>query len=153
MESDNGFVEVGGGDEAASTRPEAGIRGMHRALYAEDFAERAAKIIDLKSVCKPPTCTGEDQLWPEWRFRMENLFKLIGIADFTKAVLTMDDRALLHSVIPSRAEGASTFTHGILVATTSGKALTTVKLSNGNGFIAWKRLVELYEPRRALRYT
>jgi hypothetical protein len=152
METDNGFVDVGG-DEAASSRPEAGMRAMHRALSVEDFAERASKIIDVKGVCKPSVFNGEDQLWPEWRYRMENLFKLIGTLEFVKASLTMEERALQHSAIPERAEGASKFTHGILVATTSGKALTTVKLAGENGFVAWKRLVELFEPRRALRYT
>ena len=52
MASDNGFVDVGGGDEAASTRGEAGTRQMSRALHAEDFVEKAVKIIDQKSVCK-----------------------------------------------------------------------------------------------------
>ena len=126
---------------------------MERTLHAEDFAERAAKIIDLKSVCKPSTFTGEDRAWTEWKYNMENSFMLIGVVDFIKAAVGMEERVLQHSVIPDRAEGASKVVYGILVATTSGKALTTVRLAKENGFVAWKRLVELFEPRRALRYT
>ena len=69
---------------------------------------------------------------------MENLFGLIGIRDFVDAAKVVEDRALHHRVVQERAEAVSKFLHGLLVATTSGKALTAVRLAGGNGFIAWK---------------
>ena len=75
--TEDGFEDVGDGN--ASSRGHAGARHMERTLHAEDFAERAAKIIHLKSVCKPSTFTGADQAWPEWKYKMENLFMLIGV--------------------------------------------------------------------------
>ena len=138
----NGWQTVGG---------EPGQRRMEHA--PEDFAERASKIIDLKSVCKPSCFSRDEASWPELKYKMENLFGLIGIRDFVDAARVTEDRALHHRVLPERAEGVSKFLHGLLVATTSGKTLTAVRLAGGNGFIAWKTLLELVEPSRAVRYT
>jgi hypothetical protein len=128
-------------------------RGMERDITVEQFAEKAGKIIDLKAVCKPSLFSGEDARWPEWRYKTENMMKLIGLSELAKDALKAEEHELEHAVMSTRAEAASTFLHGLLVNVVTGKALTIVKLAGENGFLAWKRLVQMYEPKRALRHT
>ena len=37
------------------------------------FAETAGKILDLKGLLKPPTFTGLEKDWSEWKFRVDNV--------------------------------------------------------------------------------
>ena len=67
METDAGsWTFAGGGDEATSTPvpPDVAHEEMRRAFSAADYAERAAKVIDLKALCKPPVLTGDGD-WPD----------------------------------------------------------------------------------------
>ena len=86
---------------------------MEYAVHSEDFAERASRIIDLKSVCKPSCFSSDEGLWPDWKHKMANLFGLIGIRDFVDAVKGVEERALDHRVVPKHAEGVSKFLHDV----------------------------------------
>ena len=70
----NGWQTVGGdGEPSVSSRGEPGQHRMEHAVHGEDFAERASKIIDLKSICKPTCFSSDEASWPEWKYKMENL--------------------------------------------------------------------------------
>ena len=43
------------------------------------FAETAGKILDLKGLLRPPTFTGLEKDWSEWKFRVDNVWTILGI--------------------------------------------------------------------------
>ena len=57
-------------------------------------------------------------------------------------------------VLPQNLVGASEFLYSLLVQICSGKALLIVRLcGDGNGILAWRKLLNAYEPRQAMRFT
>ena len=85
-----------GSSETAGSRVTTGQAAaeMNRNFSATSVAEAAGKVMDLKGLCKPETFGGEEKKWQEWRFRMDNLFQLIGIADATTWAATAGDMDL-----------------------------------------------------------
>ena len=85
---------------------------------------------------------------------MDNLFQLIGISEATTFAITATDMDLALTLLPSKFEGAAKFLHSFLVQVTSGKAFLIVRLcADGNGLMAWRRLIQEYEPKAAMRWT
>ena len=48
------------------------------------FAETAGKILDLKGLLRPPSFTGLEKDWPEWKFRVDNVWMILGIDQLMK---------------------------------------------------------------------
>ena len=128
----------------------AGPRGQTAAA----FAERAGKVMDFKSICKPMSFDGAESRWLEWKFRTKNSFVVLGLQDAERYAADHSEENLPNTVLPQNLIGASEFLYSFLVQTCSGKALLIVRLCNeGNGILAWKKLLNAYEPRQAMRFT
>eukprot|EP00972_Heterocapsa_arctica_P084593 12460766-Heterocapsa_arctica.AAC.1 len=56
------------------------------------FNDVAARLVELWGVARPPTFTGKDAEWPEFRFRMEAIASLLGCEQiFVDALKGNDD--------------------------------------------------------------
>ena len=87
---------AGGGDDGSTSSniPLAQVeREIRRGLQTEvedadifdlNFAQSASKIIDMKSLCKCPNFGGAPEQWAEWKFRMNNIWMLLGLDGLLK---------------------------------------------------------------------
>eukprot|EP00972_Heterocapsa_arctica_P062745 9254350-Heterocapsa_arctica.AAC.1 len=62
------------------------------APHSKAFEEVAARLVDLRGVARPPSLTGKDAEWPEFRFRMESIASLLGCdAIMAEAIRAKDE--------------------------------------------------------------
>ena len=52
--------------------------------HGENFGEVASKVLDVKSLLRPPLFSGLDKEWAEWRFRMDNTWTILGVDQLMK---------------------------------------------------------------------
>ncbi len=118
------------------------------------FAETAGKNLDLKGLLRPPSFTGLKKDWPEWKFRVDNVWMILGIDQLMKWCVTATDLDLDPAILEESQAAVNRFVYGVLVQLCSGKALVTIRLvAARDGLRAWKRLVTTYEPAMAMRWN
>ena len=103
-------------------------------------------------MAKPQSFDGTESTWLEWKFRMQNLFILLGLESFASEAETMGqlDAKLFIESLKER----SRFLYAVLTQVCGGRALNLVRRApRGWGFSAWQNLVKEYEPKLALRWT
>jgi hypothetical protein len=135
--------------------PQAATEEMHsHIMTAQQVANAASRVMDMKQLCAPPSFDGAENKWAEWRCHMDSLFVLVGISKSTTWAVQASPLEIEMSLLPKEYEGISVFLHAILSQLCSGKALTIVRLcADNNGLRAWRHLVREYEPKQALRWT
>ena len=122
--------------------------------HGADFAETAGKILDLKGLLRPPSFSGLERDWAEWKFRVDNMWTILRIYQRMKWCVTATDHDLDPEFRGEMQIAVSRFTYGMLVQLCSGKALVTLRLvTAGDGLQAWKKLVTTYEPAIAMRWN
>ncbi|CAE8641691.1 unnamed protein product, partial [Polarella glacialis] len=94
---------------------------------AVNFQEVAAKMLDLRGLARPPTFTGLDPEWPEFRYRLESLATMLGIDELMAAAAGGLDPLDFDLLTPDE-RSRSKFLHALLVQLCSGKALAIIKL-------------------------
>ena len=85
------------------------------------FAETAGKILDLKGLLRPPTFTGLEKDWSEWKFRVDNVWTILGIDQLMKWCVTASDLDLDSEFLGDTQAAVNRFTYGMLVQLCSGK--------------------------------
>ncbi|CAE8742532.1 unnamed protein product [Polarella glacialis] len=117
------------------------------------FQDAAIRVCDFKGLARPPTFSGRDQDWPEFRYRFESLATLLGFDQLLDQASKVGFDGLDVDLFTEEDYAKSRFVHAILVQLCSGKALSLVKLTpKVNGFDAWSALVHEYEPELVSRY-
>eukprot|EP00442_Polarella_glacialis_P050395 CAMPEP_0115162470 /NCGR_PEP_ID=MMETSP0227-20121206/71976_1 /TAXON_ID=89957 /ORGANISM="Polarella glacialis, Strain CCMP 1383" /LENGTH=160 /DNA_ID=CAMNT_0002574677 /DNA_START=443 /DNA_END=921 /DNA_ORIENTATION=+ len=120
---------------------------------ATSFQDAAIRVCDFKGLARPPTFSGRDQDWPEFRYRFESLATLLGFDQLLDQASKIGFDGLDVDLFTEEDHAKSRFVHAILVQLCSGKALSLVKLTpKTNGFDAWSALVHEYEPELVSRY-
>ncbi|CAE8640336.1 unnamed protein product [Polarella glacialis] len=120
---------------------------------ATSFQDAAIRVCDFKGLARPPTFSGRDQDWPEFRYRFESLATLLGFDQLLDQASKVGFDGLDVDLFTEEDYAKSRFVHAILVQLCSGKALSLVKLTpKTNGFDAWSALVHEYEPELVSRY-
>ena len=116
-------IEKGGGSGG-------GNRGSRRG-----FEERHLRRVDK---------FGGRGSWSDWSFTLEVTTEVM---DWVEATQDLKKEALDGHMIDSEADVAGSDLFDMLVGLTSGDALTIVRGTEGmNGFLAWKRLCERFNP-------
>ena len=67
---------------------------MVGSTHGENFGEVASKVLDVKSLLRPPLFSGLDKEWAEWRFRMDNTWTILGVDQLMKWCITTTDQDL-----------------------------------------------------------
>ncbi|CAE8693048.1 unnamed protein product, partial [Polarella glacialis] len=117
------------------------------------FQDAAIRVCDFKGLARPPTFSGRDQDWPEFRYRFESLATLLGFDQLLDQASKVGFDGLDVDLFTEEDHAKSRFVHAILVQLCSGKALSLTKLTpKVNGFDAWSALVHEYEPELVSRY-
>ena len=55
------------------------------------FGDVSARLVDLRGIARPPTFSGKDEEWPEFRFRMEAIASLLGCEEILVDALKGND--------------------------------------------------------------
>ena len=134
---------------AAAVRASSG-GSFQQSIPEEKFQEAAARMLDIKSLAKPGNFSGKDSDWIEWRFKFESLCSLIDVEE----AMTLAARGSGVEVQTLEVEHPmrSRLLYNLLVTTCQARALATVRAGpRYNGFEAWARLVQEYEPGLATR--
>ena len=155
----NGAETMETGEEAAAAaaetpgQPSSGSvpQPTRHVRSASSLAESLGKLVDMKAESKLPQLKTEAD-WQEARFRLENLFVLLGVDE----VVAKAEKGAMMDLEPElqtdEQRQVSKFLYSLLVACTSGPALTIVRLvTAGDGLHAWRNLCREYQPQVALR--
>ena len=117
------------------------------------FGELAAKLVDLKGIAKLPNFGGQEKHWQDFRFKFESGAALLDLDFAMTATLELEQMVTL-SMLGDQAQARARLLYAILVQLCHGRALALIRLVEiGNGFAAWPRLVEEYEPDQPARHT
>ena len=104
------------------------------------YAERCSRLLDLKSIGKPPVFDGTERAFSEWRFKVENLLLMLGLDKTVKETenqIELTDEDLL----PEAQREMSRFLYSFLVQIVSGKALAILRLCP-QGRTSWMAKVD-----------
>ena len=116
------------------------------------FSDVSARLVDLRGIARPPTFSGKDEEWPEFRFRMEAIASLLGCEEILVDALKGNDDADM-DLLTEDEFARSKFLYNLLVQICHGRALALIRLiKQSNGEAAWRRLVMEYEPDLAGRH-
>ena len=96
-------------------------------------AEAMEKMVDLKSIARPPTCNGSEKEWASWKFRFGHVMGLLGLSEGMRAA-EVQAEAYEQSALADDDKAKSMMLYTILVQTCSGKAMSIIQLvPNSNG--------------------
>jgi hypothetical protein len=147
MESDN---EMGA--------PTAQANGPTPAASRPFDAASAAKVLDLKGVLSPPKFPTSDRAESEfgsWKYGFTSAMALIGLDVALEDAETNRTEPLLAAIgQPHWAEAR--FLHALLTALCRGTAKAEVlirSVPDKNGYLAWRKLCQVFAPRSAERHT
>ena len=116
-------------------------------------ADAAARLLDLKGLVRLPEFDGQEKSWEPFKFRLMSCLSVLELDQFLVLAGRLTEplqAALLDD--SGRARGRLLYT--ILTQCCSGKALSMLKLVDmGNGFEAWRRLTQEYEPNEPARHV
>ena len=108
------------------------------------YAEIASKLIDLRGVGRPPTFSGKEEDWADFKFRMESAGSLLGL----ECVMEGPEKPLS----PEETIKAK-FLYNLLVQVCEGRGLLLIRqVRRADGAAAWRRLRMEYEPDVASRH-
>eukprot|EP00971_Amphidinium_carterae_P161436 3201019-Amphidinium_carterae.1 len=111
--------------------------------------------IDIKTLRYPGEFSGREADWRQWCFKWEAYTALLGMED----EMTIAARSSPEALRGEQGQSAETTSRSrrlyhMLATSVAGKALIRVRAcERGNGFEAWARLKEEYEPRQGGRRT
>lgn len=108
-------------------------------------------LVDMRGIGKPPSFTGDEKEFTEWKFRFEISMSLLGIADNMRAA---EERRtpILPEEMSEAAMQKSKMLFAILAQVLTGKALALLRLIQGhNGFEGWRIIVKEFQPDSNLR--
>eukprot|EP00971_Amphidinium_carterae_P032109 632282-Amphidinium_carterae.1 len=126
------------------------ITALVRAIVAAQQGEG----VDSRSIRHPGDFSGKDEDWPGWCFRWEAFTSLMGMEDEMSAALSEPPDRLLLSAFTEEAKVRAKKLYNMLSTSVKGKALLKVRgAERGNGYDAWVKLKQEYEPRLGSRRT
>ena len=103
-------------------------------------------------MARPPQFSGKDSDWEEFRFRLESLAALLQLQEPMRRAAQASEIDLV-SLADAWIPGAALLLN-LLVQCCQGRALVILRMiRDSNGFLAWKRLVEEYEPTSTTRHN
>ena len=108
----------------------------------------ASKLFDIKGMLNCPQFDGRGQNWQEFKFRFENLSSMLGLIEGVR----WSERHSLEetdSVPMSELDKVKDqVLYTLLLQTCTGRAITIMRQGPvQRGLLAWRYLVEDYEPR------
>ena len=113
--------------------------------------EQYARLTDLKGVGKVPHFNGNENAFPDWKWKFEIAMSLLNIKSIMDQARTQVEPVELSS-LDEQQTIQSQMLFAILAQALSGKALSILKLiENNNGLEAWRRLCQTYEPDNKVR--
>ena len=137
---------------AAATSSDQSASIFRRNDNATLVTDVAMRMCDLKGVARPPQFSGKDLDWEEFRFRLESLAALLQLQEPMRRAAQASETDLV-SLSDAWIPGAALL-FNLLVQCCQGRALVILRMiRNSNGFLAWKRLVEEYEPTSTTRHN
>ncbi len=110
----------------------------------EDDLFWSVRLLDLKGVARPPSFSGRQEEWAEWRFKFLSAMYLLGIGKYLRLAETVGRPITMtpEEVSPA-VRKKSELLYAVLVAVCSGKALTLLKLvRENNGLEVWRLLAD-----------
>lgn len=112
-------------------------------------------VIDTKVLTRMTVWDGKDPGWQEWSFIFESSDALIGIEDDMMIVVNnSSDNAVQPGAMNDRAKVVAKALCHLLISLVRGKAFTIVKnCEKHNGLLAWRRLMQEYQPAVAGRFN
>lgn len=114
-------------------------------------SEQYAKLLDLKSIGRPPRFTGKESDWADFRYRFKVSMSLLLLRD-TLDVAANSLEPIDFVSLNDEAKHKTTVLHAILVQQVDGKALSIIKLiREPNGLEMWRLLCKEYEPDSRIR--
>eukprot|EP00972_Heterocapsa_arctica_P105877 15596619-Heterocapsa_arctica.AAC.1 len=75
-------MDVDAGQSGVSTGVERPVGLGPEGGGVRGFREVAAKLVDLRGVARPPSFSGVESNWPEFRFRLESVAALLDLDVF-----------------------------------------------------------------------
>ncbi|CAE8586056.1 unnamed protein product [Polarella glacialis] len=118
----------------------------------------AAKVLDLKGVLSPPKFPDSDRAESEfgsWKYGFTSAMALIGLDIALEDAETNRTEPMLAAIgQPHWAEAR--FLHALLMALCRGTAKAEVlirSVPDKNGYLAWRKLCQVFAPRSAERHT
>jgi hypothetical protein len=138
--------------------PTAQANGPTPAATRPFDAASAAKVLDLKGVLSPPKFPTSDRAESEfgsWKYGFTSAMALIGLDVALEDAETNRTEPLLAAIgQPHWAEAR--FLHALLTALCGGTAKAEVlirSVPDKNGYLAWRKLCQVFAPRSAERRT
>ena len=106
-------------------------------------------------MARPPTFTGEEAGFEEWRFRFMMSMALLGLDEPLREAAKCSDEIAYDKLRPEM-QNPCKIIYAVLVTCVQGKALSLVRLcatpdGHHNGYEAWRRLTREYEPPLSTR--
>ena len=110
--------------------------------------------VDARLLGRPPRFTGNEAEWSDWSFQARAFFDTVNpsMADDLDAVETNSERVItLSSLGDVAVENARKMFYALTMLLHGPPLLMLKKVERGNGFEAWRLLVERYEGANASR--
>ena len=110
--------------------------------------------VDARLLGRPPRFTGNETEWSDWSFQARAYFDTVNpsMADHLDAVETNSDRVIPLSTLGDVVvENARRMFYALTMPLQGPPLLLLKRVERGNGFEAWRQLVERYEGANASR--
>ena len=110
--------------------------------------------VDARLLGRPPRFTGNETEWPDWSFQARAYFDTVNpsMADHLDAVETNSERVIPLSTLGDVAfENARKMFYALTTLLQAPPLLLLKRVERGNGFEAWRQLVERHEGANASR--
>ena len=105
------------------------------------------KFLDLRGLTKPPTFSGHEVAWGDFKFRLLCVCSLLQLDGLMEAACRCDHEPRLEEMSQDLQVRARLL-YNVLVSCCSGRGLTIIRgVPAYNGFAAWRRLAAEFEPR------
>ena len=117
-----------------------------QAHVGESYQQVAQKLVDMRGVAHPPSFSGEDEAWQDWRFRFQTVAALLDIGDVMNLAAT-HPREITEGELSADNAWRGKVLYSLLVSLVGGRGLGIVRqVKEGHGLEAWRRLVREYGP-------
>ena len=108
--------------------------------------------VDLKGWARPPYFNGTESDWPEFKSRLENLASLFDLEELLTQAGAYGG-SIVFDDLTSDERANTKFLYSLLVQVCAGRAMKLIRLvPRHDGFSAWQRLVQEYEPQLLSRH-
>ena len=105
--------------------------------------------VDTRTLGKPDMFTGEEQKWQDWKTVLSAYCAVVDLqmGVIMDAIATGESTNLVNSGLTATERVIAAQLFYILVMITRGQPLTMVtNAGTSEGFLAWEKLIEFYEP-------